>query len=521
MKRIYFFIYMFLAVAGVAWAQRPVGDTLTAPDTDYFNNNTYLNCWPISPEYSDTGWHIHRYDLIMFQRGITSEMRTFRHRDGNYIGGIQMFADRPIKVVGIAVCAYMQRPMDTITSALMHYYDIPRSHEMEPGLFFLNTRDTTLKGRITDSAILYKPTDTGLMKLVSVPWRIEYPHRFIHLPPEDTLDWGFFNFTNPNMPWTLIANYERDPVLPLYEVMFDTPVVVEDSFVVASTALNNEGSISWAAPPANPSLGENMWLWDHNPTRYYNIISPYYINTTIDSTCITWVKYRNHEWRRSLQAASMRDSSTDPITYSYYSLAYPFFPIIEPGFDTTLCHEARNIRVAERTDSSATLMWDSGDGGPWEVAFGKITDQWEDFSFFTVSSPTVTLTGLEIGTVYFALVRSYCSVTHEFGDWSSPFEGEIYHQHGPGEPDGIDNENEGDLSRFTQLMPNPAHDVVNVLSSYRLSRVAVYDLNGHKVAEQEACGIAATIDIAALPKGTYIVAIHTPYGIATKRLVKN
>ena len=63
-------------------------------------------------------------------------MRTFRHRDGNYIGGMQMFADRPLKVVGIAVCAYMQRPMDTTTSALMHYYDIPRSHEMEPGLFF-------------------------------------------------------------------------------------------------------------------------------------------------------------------------------------------------------------------------------------------------------------------------------------------------------------------------------------------------------------------------------------------------
>ena len=75
------------------------------------------------------------------------------------------------------------------------------------------------------------------------------------------------------------------------------------------------------------------------------------------------------------------------------------------------------------------------------------------------------------------------------------------------------------LERFTQLVPNPARGEVTVLSSYRLGRVVVYDLSGHAVLEQEAEGLAATIGLGALSKGVYVVAIHTPAGTATKRLV--
>jgi hypothetical protein len=78
---------------------------------------------------------------------------------------------------------------------------------------------------------------------------------------------------------------------------------------------------------------------------------------------------------------------------------------------------------------------------------------------------------------------------------------------------------EGNLGRFTQIMPNPAREQVTVLSSYRLSRVVVYDLGGRAVLEQEDDGLATTLDVSGLAKGVYVVAIHTPAGIATKRLV--
>ena len=69
------------------------------------------------------------------------------------------------------------------------------------------------------------------------------------------------------------------------------------------------------------------------------------------------------------------------------------------------------------------------------------------------------------------------------------------------------------------MMPNPSSGQVTVLSSYRLSRVVVYDLRGHAVLEHADAGLATTIDVSTLAKGIYVVAIHTPAGIATKRLV--
>ena len=140
----------------------------------------------------------------------------------------------------------------------------------------------------------------------------------------------------------------------------------------------------------------------------------------------------------------------------------------------SLSHEVSNLRVAERGAGSATLMWDAGDGGPWIVAYGKVDDSWEDFTFDTVGSPMVTLTGLEVGTQYFALVRGYCSVTGEYGEWTSPLEVEIF-QPGHEEPEGIE---------------HPGDD-----------------------------GISTMVDVSSLPSGTYIAALYLPHGVATKKLV--
>ena len=77
----------------------------------------------------------------------------------------------------------------------------------------------------------------------------------------------------------------------------------------------------------------------------------------------------------------------------------------------------------------------------------------------------------------------------------------------------------GSLDRFTRMMPNPASEVVNVLSSYRMESIVVYDLSGRLLLEQPAEGLSATLDLSALPRGTYIVAIRTLQGVATKKLV--
>ena len=167
-------------------------------------------------------------------------------------------------------------------------------------------------------------------------WRMEYPHRYIHLPP------GKLGQPNewPNRP------LDSSLVVPLYEVMFEKPVVVEDTFVVAGTYLNNEGSWEWQCEPMWEDNRRMMWLWNHCPTRYIDWKGE---APEPDSRRILWSKFRTAQWQKQI-AARM----------NIYNTFAPFhspliFPIIEPGFDTTLCHDTRNIRVADRTDSSADM----------------------------------------------------------------------------------------------------------------------------------------------------------------------
>ena len=496
MKKIVLFAIAALwMVAGRG--QRPVGDTIVCPDSTYY---TYIYdwCgddhipWMVQTDYSH--WNgVNRYTLEETDPDGSMEPTEMNYFHGNGIVGTQYVTDRPLKIVGIAAPAYMEPARDTTFSGL----SLPLGSGF-PNTF-PNTRDITLAGRITDSMILYKVTPDGgsLVELMAAGWRMEYPHRYIHLPP------GKLGQPNewPNRP------LDSSLVVPLYEVMFEKPVVVEDTFVVAGTYLNNEGSWEWQCEPMWEENRRMMWLWNHCPTRYIDWKGE---APEPDSRRILWSKFRTAQWQKQI-AARM----------NIYNTFAPFhspliFPIIEPGFDTTLCHDTRNIRVTDRTDSSATLIWDSGDGGPWEVAFGKMTDQWTDYTFTTTTRPTLTVTGLEVGTIYFAMIRSYCNVTHEYGAWVGPVEVEIYQHHNPHE-NGIDGTADGD--RWVSLMPNPAQGAVNVLSSYRLNRIEVYNLKGEKVYEQKADGITAEFDVSGWAKGVYIVALYPEHGVVTKKLV--
>ena len=115
MKKI-FVICLFIVTVCAVQAQRPVGDTLTMPDTDYYSSSSYLQAWPIGERGE---WLSRPGDMWLQYVEFYRNMRDRKLRDGNYIGGMQMFTDHPLKIVGIAVCAYMQRPMDTMIRSMM------------------------------------------------------------------------------------------------------------------------------------------------------------------------------------------------------------------------------------------------------------------------------------------------------------------------------------------------------------------------------------------------------------------
>ena len=75
------------------------------------------------------------------------------------------------------------------------------------------------------------------------------------------------------------------------------------------------------------------------------------------------------------------------------------------------------------------------------------------------------------------------------------------------------------LERYVGVQPNPATERAQVVSSFGLSAVELYNAAGAKVAEQPATGYSASLDVSTLPPGPYLVRITTPSGKVTKKLV--
>lgn len=236
---------------------------------------------------------------------------------------------------------------------------------------------------------------------------------------------------------------------------------------------------------------------------------------------VSWRKYRHHEWRRYqtndwYHADYIPDSTATDTALRLcgrFVRTYLIYPIIDIDFDTLIehCLPVENIRVAATTDTSATLIWDAANSQHWEVRYGILGMDWEDYFSISTATPTATLTRLNTGVQYRVFVRGWCQCDSSWGEWAEGNRITLQRQEGIADP--------GNLGRFTQLLPNPARDVVNVLSSYKMNRIAVYDLSGRKLLEQAADGISAIVDISQLPSGAYITAIYLPHGVATKKLL--
>ena len=77
------------------------------------------------------------------------------------------------------------------------------------------------------------------------------------------------------------------------------------------------------------------------------------------------------------------------------------------------------------------------------------------------------------------------------------------------------------LRRYTAVTPNPATGRAKVVSSFGLTMVEAFNAAGEKVHELRLpdAPLTATLDVSRWPTGTYILRLHTPQGVAAKKLV--
>ena len=301
---------------------------------------------------------------------------------------------------------------------------------------------------------------------------------------------------------------------PLYEYYFEKPVTVHDSFYVGATNYNFTQHDQQSSGAYR--LMYYGWIQRMQPTES---TPP---SCTIDCPHIPYQYYR--VLTRNGDTLFTHPYANQPVTAYNMNLTiygYSFltvFPLLKPDTQSFTCHNVSGIRIIDRNDTACQLAWNSYSGQTaWEVVLCPEGTPPDTSNAILCTSPTCTIEGFDHTQSWIVYIRAICEyrrVTY-YTTWSGI---EIYHYTPNHDDESIDTPDEED-NRFVTLMPNPAHREVQIVSGYKIKKLELVDGLGRIVATQQADGHSALFDIEGMPKGIYVMLVHTDMGITTRRLV--
>jgi hypothetical protein len=172
------------------------------------------------------------------------------------------------------------------------------------------------------------------------------------------------------------------------------------------------------------------------------------------------------------------------------------------------CPDVTGIAVTEISNTNAKVSWNAASGSEWEVVYGEatITDPGSLVPITTVTSPTITLTGLEIKTAYNVWVRSVCDAGK--GDWilatftTTTLSSDEFTMSG------------------LKYYPNPVDNVFNLSYTKDISKVEVYNLLGQQILSSTVNANTASINMSALSAGTYLVKVTSGDAVKAIKVIK-
>lgn len=317
--------------------------------------------------------------------------------------------------------------------------------------------------------------------------------------------------------------YNHDPLVrlkdidfaPVFEVFFDSAITVHDSFYVASTSNNvyyprsrnkpyfrsSIVGISAYQPYAAPILPQpnHFRRKAHSLPDQYNDDDGFHGFYATDTN---WHTYA-HCWADT-------NGNLGP--------ANDIFPFIFPIIDTsryeldTVCHRPADFGIMSLSTQSVMLSWNSSNAMQWELRVSPDGGMPETGTSSIWTAAVATLTDLQPGKWHCAWVRAICD-SNSSSPWSERLRFFV-----PNDSSHVE-DIQNIVNLNTHVIPNPAKDAVTVASSFRMSSVEVWTLNGQLALKQEVDGIITHIDISNLSRGTYILRINTNNGLAYKKLV--
>ncbi len=391
------------------------------------------------------------------------------------------FTNVPLKIVGIAGCPFAQpgttEPYDDTTTVPEYFY-----------LFGDNAGTPVFLNR--------------------VQWDNRVPSRYLEmdLTPK-----------NPMIDSCCVFSH-RNFYAELRELYFDSAIIVNDTFYigmsfncellpfgigmrppthVAYAAIHSFASQGAPCSELDTTFTGEYWGGDVSSSCYFPIFDYLICNdTTINSTPTA----TNLQWNQVQSRA--------------FFLMYPIVEI-----DTTvppfyLCDPVQNVQAIIDGDSCAIVTWDDF----YHYTYCEV--QWfaSDQGYGTAQSQTVNGTNmlricdLDSTKTYFIRVRAFCDTSKIETDWTQWVTLTFQHTEGISDDASM-------LSFYTHLLPNPATDRVTVSSSFGLTRIEVYNMQGLLVYSEPAGFSSTTVDLNGWASGQYIMMVHTPRGVTAKKLV--
>ncbi len=459
-----------------------VGDTLVGRDTIYFYDWDWA-AWANEGNH----YNMRRMNAIICHSFLDDYSGGTLQGYGSGTLLRKCYTHEPLKIVGIAGLPFAWNGFDGNT--LVNRYSV----------------DTT---NLQEYFLLYDAWPDSLHLLAQIPWSIRDPFRYYALGGEDKY---FATDCCPDMLTTVHVNCR------IYEYYFEgKPFTVTDSFYVGGTTFSDTtdwGDVFHASGLDTVTyycnywaIGSSYWDWHYGTCPDVCAESPYAHYRLMPANQSHWIHY-DHPYHLCIWPII----GLDDTSFAYHDTN------IVPQFH---CPPVEDVRMIEFSQQQAVLTWNSrSEHSRYQLCWGPEGSSPEQCQCDSTDGFTLFggINHLDSCTHYVAYVRAICDNNGHtyYSDWSDPVEifvCDTSHSNAGVPRPGI-------LEQFTHIVPNPASNNVQVISSFPLSGIEVFDLGGKRMLQMDSEGLAASFDVSLWPKGVYVVAIHCEAGIATKKLV--
>lgn len=306
--------------------------------------------------------------------------------------------------------------------------------------------------------------------------------------------------TNQLRPWDFYA----------YEVLFDDPVTVSDSFYIAGYSEIRKPSSDTVYSSALPLLICHEFLMREigMPARevYHFPELNYKIQGGATVQLIPHPMPNNPSYYyTNIQCVAAPTEWHKLSPFVDYGLAF-VFPIL-----SSECDGPREFTMEDIGYGIVKLDWDrAGLQRRWEVSYGPAGTPPGMGTVQETTIPSALIRTAEPGN-YVAYVRSMCCARDtSWSDWGDSISVVVTSSAGLPQTALADN---------IVLTPNPASGRVDVTSGVELFRIEAYDDKGCLTETCNVSGHKATLDVSFWTSGTYLLRITTPMGTVTKKLL--